>query len=354
LASDGNNCGACGHSCYGGACSGSVCQPVSVYSSTSSNFNFAVGSNRIYVVLQSSSGTTISYMPTNSPPGTTLTPFATINGQSCGSVYATPDPTTGDLFMQCFALDASGNPIQSQSYFRVVSATTGGAGTQLFQVGLNQSGGCPPWPTGTGLVVWGEIDLNTVVRDAHTDGSMIGNLITYPTGGPTLNAVEGADQTAAYAWMTSGSVQILNQVSLTGGTSTTLVSGFASAGNVLSDNSSVFWYIGGTGIYSVPKNMTTPPQTTVMTDSTLSVFGNVDASSVYYATQVDTVTGATGCSSYRVAHRPKTGGTEVPMVDGTSNCVMNLKGDANVVAYTTRGLACGSTTCTYALLKVAK
>ncbi|HSY41010.1 MAG TPA: hypothetical protein VLA79_15835, partial [Polyangia bacterium] len=130
--------------------------------------------------------------------------------------------------------------------------------------------------------------------------------------------------------------------------------GFASAGSVLSDNSSVFWYVGDQGIYSVPKNVTSSAQTTVMTDPTLAVFGAVDTSSVYYATEVDTVTGATGCSSYRVARRPKTGGTEASMVDGTQNCVSSLKGDANVIAYSTHGLACATTACTYALLKVAK
>jgi hypothetical protein len=182
---------------------------------------------------------------------------------------------------------------------------------------------------------------------------MIGSLITYPAG-TTLNSVAGADQTSAYAWMTSNSVNVLDQVSLTTGTSTTLVSPFSFSGTVLSDNSSVFWYISSQSIWSVPKNMTTPAQTTVMTDSTLAVFGAVDATSVYYATEVDTVTGATGCSSYRVAHRPKAGGTEVSMVDGTSNCVTGMTGDPNVIAYSTRGLACGTTTCTYALLKVAK
>ena len=351
LASDGNNCGSCGHSCYGGACSGSKCQPVSVYSSTSSNYSFALGSNRVYVVVPSSTGTAISYMPTNAPPGTALTPFSTVSGQSCG--FLNPDPTTGDLFMQCYPVDSSGVPNQTLQYFRVVSATAGGAGTQLFQVGANQLGGIAPYPTGTGLVVWGEIDMSQVVRVAHTDGSMIGNLFTYPSG-TTLNSVTGADQTSAYAWMTSGSGNILTQVSLTAGTSTTLVNNFSFSGTVLSDNSSVFWYIGNQGIYSVPKNMTTPAQATVMTDPTLAVFGAVDTSSVYYATEVDTVTGATGCSSYRVAHRPKTGGTEVSMVDGTQNCVSALKGDANVIAYSTHGLACATTTCTYALLKVAK
>lgn len=351
LASDGNNCASCGHSCYGGACSGSKCQPVSVYSSTSSNYIFALGSNRLYVVVPSPTGTTISYVPTNAPPGTALTPFSTISGQSC-SPYINPDPTTGDLFLQCFPVDSSGTVNQAVQYFRVISATAGGAGTQLFQVGLNESGGISPYPTGTGLIVFGEIDLPQLVRVAHSDGSMLGSLITYPSG-QTLNAVVGADQTSAYAWMTAGSVQVLNQVSLTAGTSITLISGYSSSG-MLSDNSSVFWYVGGQGIYSVPKNMTTPAQTTVMTDPTLAVFGAIDTSSVYYATEVDTVTGATGCATYRVARRPKTGGTEAPMVDGTQNCVTGLKGDTNVIAYGTHGLACGTTTCTYALFKVAK
>jgi hypothetical protein len=257
--------------------------------------------------------------------------------------------------VQCFAIQ-SGTVNESVQYFRVVSATAGGAGTQLFQVGMNETGGISPYPTGTGLVVWGEIDMAQVISDAHTDGSMVGSLVTYPSSGPTLIGLVGVDQTSAYAWMysgTSSSIQVLNQVSLTTGATTTLISNFSSSG-MLSDNSSVFWYVGAQGIYSVPKNMTTPAQTTVMTDPTLAVFGAVDASSVYYATEVDTVTGATGCSSYRVARRPKTGGTEASLVDGTQNCVTGLKGDANVIAYSTHGLACATTTCTYALLKVAK
>src|SRR5579871_343511 len=355
LASDGNNCGTCGHSCYGGACSSGQCQPVSVYSSTSSAFSMAVGSNRVYVLTRSTTGTTISYMPTNAPPGTTLTPFSTISGQGCGYLDPNPDPATGDLFMQCYPLDSSGNPTTNE-YFRVVSATAGGAGTQLFQVGLNQSGSLPPYPSGTGLILWGEIDMPLVVRDAHTDGSNIGTIVTYPSTGPTLISLLAVDQTSAYVWAysgTSGSVQVLNQVSLTTGATNTLISSFSSAG-VLSDNSSVFWWLGGTGIYSVPKNMTTPTQTTVMTDSNLAVFGSVDATSIYYATQVDTVSGATGCSSYRVGRRPKAGGAETSMVDGTQNCVTDIKGDANVIAYATRGLACATTACTYTVLKVAK
>lgn len=350
LSTDGNNCGACGHSCYGGACSGSKCQPVSVYSSTVNNATFAVGSNRVYVVLTSTSGTTIQYMPTNAVPGASLSPLSTINGQSCG--FLNPDPATGDLMLQCFAITSSGLVDSGTQYMRRVSATAGGAGNQLFQVGTNQLGAIPPYPTGTGVFVFGEIDLPQEVRVAHTDGSALGDLIVYPSG-TSLNAVVGADQTSAYAWMSSSTGQVLNQVSLTTGSSITLINGYSSAG-MLSDNSSVFWYVGGQGIYSVPKNMTTPPQTVVMSDPNLAVFGAVDSSSVFYATQVDTVTGATGCSSYRVAHRPKTGGAETPMYDGTSTCVTAMRGDANVIVYGTRGLGCATTTCNYGIYKVAK
>lgn len=351
LSTDGSNCGTCGHSCYGGACAGSKCQPVSVYSSTVNNAMFALGSNRVYVVLTSTAGTTIRYMPTNAAPGASLTPFATINGQSC-RYYVDPDPATGDLLMQCFAITSTGGVDASTQYLRRISATAGGAGSQLFQVGQNQQGAIPPYPTGTGVFVFGEVDLPQQVRVANTDGSMLHDLAVYPSD-TTVFGVVGADQTSAYAWMTSGTTQVLNQVSLTTGASITLVNGFSSAG-MLSDNSNVFWYVGTQGIYSVPKNMTTPPQTDVMGDPTLSVFGAVDSSSVYDATHVDAVTGGTGCSSYRVARRPKTGGTETPMYDGTSNCVTGMHGDANVIAFSTRGLGCATTTCNYGIYKVAK
>jgi hypothetical protein len=80
----------------------------------------------------------------------------------------------------------------------------------------------------------------------------------------------------------------------------------------------------------------------------------VDATSVYYGTEVDAVTGATGCTSFRVARRPKAGGAETALVDGTENCITKLKADANVVAYQNRGRGCATATCNYPLLKVAK
>jgi hypothetical protein len=357
LASDGANCGTCSHSCYGGACSSSQCQPVAVVTATNNNTLYALGSGRLYLYTSSAaSGTTIQYVSTSAAPGTTPTSFSTIPNQSCGFLNA--DPATGDLMMQCYAI-TSGVVDQSTQYLRRVSATAGGAGTQMFQVAMGAFGAVQPYQTGTGQFVYSDAALPTNVRIASTTATSASNLVTFTNGSSISTDVLGADQTSAYVWLSVDNSSYLMQVLLSpigNPTYYTLDTGYTAGGGVFSDGSNVFFATSQTGIYSVAKGMNVPPAavTTVMTDSTLSQFGNVDASSIYYATQVDTVTGATGCSSYRIARRPKTGGAETPMYDGTQNCVTSMQGDANVIVYATRGLGCGSMTCNYGIYKIAK
>lgn len=50
LASDANNCGACGHSCQTGACSGGKCQPVTLASGRSAPWGIAVSTDYLYWV----------------------------------------------------------------------------------------------------------------------------------------------------------------------------------------------------------------------------------------------------------------------------------------------------------------
>lgn len=45
---DGRNCGACGHDCFGGGCSASACLPVALASNQASPFGLAVDSQRVY------------------------------------------------------------------------------------------------------------------------------------------------------------------------------------------------------------------------------------------------------------------------------------------------------------------
>jgi hypothetical protein len=56
LASDPENCGACGHRCLGGVCVDGLCQPVEIAGGFTSPGTLAVGAGYIYVRDRSSSG----------------------------------------------------------------------------------------------------------------------------------------------------------------------------------------------------------------------------------------------------------------------------------------------------------
>ena len=58
LASDSKNCGACGHDCLGGACNGSVCQPITIQLVKGQPTGIAVDDNDVYFGLNPPGGTT--------------------------------------------------------------------------------------------------------------------------------------------------------------------------------------------------------------------------------------------------------------------------------------------------------
>jgi len=207
-----------------------------------------------------------------------------------------------------------------------------------------------------GNLYWWEFPGGTIgngVRRSAFDGSGLGMLQSY-TSTDTVHSILGVDATHVFIWQAVSGVESLRQVAIADGSTITLFNnGFAQSG-FASDGTTAFWYAGGSGVYSVPKGATAATMNTVFADSALSVMGPIDATSVYYGTDVDAVSGATGCTSYRVARRPKTGGAETALVDGVDNCVEAMKGDANIVVWKTRGRGCGTMTCTRPLLKVAK
>jgi hypothetical protein len=311
--------------------------------------DFAVTANRIYVLVSDTvaKNSTISYAATDAIAGAALTPFSTISNEQCNAMSA--DDATGDLFLSC--VDAtSGN-----QYIRHILGTTGGAGARLTQVMVNGSGTVKPWPM-TGKVYWWEFAGGSIlngIRRMNFDGTAVGTLQSFASTDMVWSML-GIDSTSAFIWQSVSGVESLRQVSLTDGSTITLYNnGFAQAG-FASDGTTAFWWTGGGGVYSVPKGTTTANMNTVFADQTLATMGPIDGTSVYYGTDVDAVSGATGCTSYRVARRPKGGGSETALVDGIDNCVGPMKGDANVVAWTIRGRGCGTMTCTRPLLKVAK
>jgi hypothetical protein len=283
--------------------------------------DFAVVSNRIYVVVVDGTAktSTITYVPTNAAAGTAATPFATIPNEQCNAIQS--DAATGDLFLSCVDYTSS------LEYARHITST-GGAGTRINQINVNGSGTVPIYPM-SGNLYWFEFPGGTVPNGVRTSKSV-------------------------FIWQTVSGVQSLRQVAFTGTSTITLFNNAFSQAGFASDGTTAFWWVGLGGVYSVPKGTLTANMNTVFADATLAVMGPIDATSVYYATEVDAVTGATGCSSYRIAKRPKAGGTEAPLFDGVDSCIGAMKGDANVVVWRNRGRGCGTMTCTNPLLKLAK
>jgi hypothetical protein len=60
LQTDGMNCGVCGHSCLGGACTGGKCQPVTLATSTGQNTDIAVDATNVYWARYGSPGAVLS------------------------------------------------------------------------------------------------------------------------------------------------------------------------------------------------------------------------------------------------------------------------------------------------------
>ncbi len=77
LQTDGNNCGACGHSCLGGACSSGACQPISIATGQDGAYAVAVDDTSVYWV--SYTGNTVMMSAKN---GSGLTQLATFNVDS--------------------------------------------------------------------------------------------------------------------------------------------------------------------------------------------------------------------------------------------------------------------------------
>ena len=78
--SDGNDCASCGHSCLGGACAGSVCQPVAIFAGGSPE-HLVVDDANVYF---SSSSNVMAITKSGTPLGT----FTTYNGQHVQAIAA--------------------------------------------------------------------------------------------------------------------------------------------------------------------------------------------------------------------------------------------------------------------------
>jgi hypothetical protein len=347
LATSAAHCGSCGHSCRGGTCAGGKCQPVQVYTSTL-DYTTAIAQGRIYIMHAASTGvpqTTISYVSVDAAPGTAVTPYATIPMEYC--IYLKPD--TGDLFSTCSPLTSGGTPMADMNFIRRIPPS-GGAGNRLFQINAGALGAETAFPQ-SNFIYFVELSSQAMRRGTYTS-TTVTNLMTYPAA-DTMSGAKGIDQTSLYFMQSVSGIMSLRQGALANGATTTLMA-MSSPSGLYSDNTNVFFWRGASGVFRLPKGTTSTSATTIFNDPTLIAMAPIDGSSIYYGTAIDAVTGATGCTSYRVARRPKAGGTEEPLFDGVDQCVQDMQGDASIVTWRTRGRGCLDMTCQRPLMKLAK
>jgi hypothetical protein len=171
LTSDGSNCGSCGHSCLGGLCSSSQCQPVTLGSDPNGNYVVATAldSTNLYWMNAQNAGanTGILYkcplatgctggaqqLATNFPGGAAISPNlgvdatnlywsngsileCAINGCTTPMVYYTPPPGGTVLFVQSDGTNLYWSQINSS-----------GGINEYYIYSCSLSGGCSGVPT---------------------------------------------------------------------------------------------------------------------------------------------------------------------------------------------------------------
>jgi hypothetical protein len=288
-------------------------------------------------------GLSLTYQPTNAAANAAGLPFSTFP-EACEAI--TTDASTSDVSAVC--RDAS-----SVTYFRRIP---NGGGVGIKSSLPDTTPIVTPFYAAGGNNFWAAYPIISTIRRARTDGTMMIALRTWPDPPPTLNPL-GIDTTHLFIRWTTGAgtgVRELQQIDLGTGAVVTLHSSttdFVTA--VASDGASAFFILNGRGLFAAPKGVLTASPRQLAVDSTVDVVGGADAASVYYGVGVDTVTGATTCSSYRAAKIPKAGGTEVVLASGTDSCFYEMVSDANVVVWRAKVNLCTTTGCS-PVWKVAK
>jgi hypothetical protein len=157
--SDGLNCGSCGHSCLGGACSGSICQPLLLGTVPSTNdyaWETVVSSGQVYVFTGEGQNA-----PSNVWKADSSTPGTPTEVKTSGILGCLMN---GQLF---FRTTNGANAIASCTLSNCAATTT-----PVVTLSSGSYFGGPPWcDTATKEIVWtstSDLDLYTVQRASAT------------------------------------------------------------------------------------------------------------------------------------------------------------------------------------------
>jgi hypothetical protein len=290
-ASDANNCGACGHSCQGGACVGSACQPVVLAAGPGSAYAIAVDATDVYwtndsgtimkVPLAGGATTTVA-SGQNSPRGiavdATSVYWTTYIG---GTVMKAPRgggaPTTlasGQSFPLTMAVDATSVYwVNWTNPGTVMKIPLGGGAPKTLASGQNRPDGIAVDATS---VYWtNDANPGTVMK-----APLGGGASTMLASGQNFPQAMAVDATSVY-WV-NVSDGTLMKVPIGGGAATTLATGQSSPIGLAVDATSVYWvnFTDPGTVMKVPLGGGAP--TTIASAQKIPFAIAVDTTSVYW------------------------------------------------------------------------
>jgi len=282
------NCGVCGHSCQGASCSGGVCQPFALFTSSSTLVNIAVSSSTVY---WTDSSTGVNSIPT----GGGSTGWVTFGG-GCGVMGLALDSTN----IYGVARDGGCNGL---AIGRLMAAPlAGGAATQIVASLGNASYPPQTWrflAVDAANVYFTNYDIEDASRIAKSGGTATKLTDSQMLGGiPKGVAVQG---TNVY-WGTSG--KGIAKQPVAGGSIVTIAA--SADGNFLAvDGSYVYYSLAG----ALMKALTSGSTPTTLVASGAAGPLVIDANNVYYL------------GSSTVMMVSKLGGTPTTLASGQSSMV---------------------------------
>ncbi len=284
------NCGACGHSCQGGTCAASMCQPFSMSGATTQPVSLAANDGKVF--WQQAGGTVFTEPTSGATSGTTL--YAGSNPATCPSPTACQTNIVIDTTTAYWPdfIATEGPVVQAQvfggnSAFRYGSeANSNGRYSFLVQDGTDifaayyfvttQGGGCPNagvdympiQPRSTTVTTWmlpSFCRINQMAIDATNlywtdlgapNGQLAPGVFVAPKRGTTSMLIEAASTPvgiAAYQgtvyWTDSGSGLVRSWIA---GGSPMTVSSSTAPGPLTVDSTGVYWIDSGATIMHVP------------------------------------------------------------------------------------------------------